>query len=61
MFKVTLLSPNGRQASEQHQRGGPFPEEPRLERVVEPLTYSDNFGACLPSYSLTWTSLDGDT
>ena len=46
-------------ASGPHQRGGLFPKEPRLERVVEPLTYLDNRslsrpGARLPDYSFSW-------
>ena len=50
---MTLLSPSRGRASEQHQRGGLFPGEPRLKRVVEPLTYLDNVGACLPDYSFS--------
>ncbi len=58
---MTLPSPKGRRASEQHQRVGPFPKEPRLKRAVESLTHSDNVGACLPYYPLTWLVQDGDT
>jgi len=56
---VTLPSLRKGRASGPHQRGGLFPKEPRLERVVEPLTYLDNRslsrpGACLPDYSFSW-------
>ncbi len=60
---MTLPFLSRERASEQRLRGGLFPWEPRLQRVVEPLTDSDNFGACLPDYSLAWlgVSQDGDT
>ena len=51
---VTLLSPSRGLASGHHQRGGLFPGEPRLKRVVEPMTDPDNVGACLPDYSFSW-------
>ena len=34
---VTLPPRTRGRASQQHRRGGLFPKEPRLERVVEPL------------------------
>jgi hypothetical protein len=58
---VTLPSYKRERASKQHRRGGLFPKEPRLERVVEPLTRLDNRGACLPDYSFPWQGQDGDT
>ena len=39
---VTLPSRKRGRASKQHRRGGLFPKESRLERVVEPLTCLDN-------------------
>src|SRR5215469_2628442 len=61
VYYVTLPSPKGRWASEQHQQYSLSPEGPALQAVVNRSTHSDNVGACLPSYSLTWTSQDGDT
>ena len=55
ILQVTLPSPTRGRASGHHQRGGLFPGEPRLKRVVEPLTDPDNVGACLPDYSFSWS------
>ncbi len=58
---VTLPSRKRRRASRQRQRNGLPPKRPSPRDVVDPLPCLDNVGACLPSYSLTWTSQDGDT
>jgi hypothetical protein len=60
-IEVTRPFPRRERAPRQHRRGGLFPGEPRLKRVVEPPTDLDNVGACLPDYSLTWQGQDGDT
>ena len=57
---VTLPSPKGRRASEQHRLGGLFPEEPRRGQVVVQATHSDNVGACRPSY-YSWEDQGVDT
>jgi hypothetical protein len=58
---VTLPFPRRERASKQHRQCGPSPRRPYPRYVVELLTYPDNVGACLPSYSFPWQGQDGDT
>jgi hypothetical protein len=60
---VTLPFPRGERASEHRHRSGLLPGEPSLQDVVEPVTDSNNVGACRPDYSFSWFEArqDGDT